>query len=546
MDSLLVNGVTYWLPENVKDVLRLVDEAHKDKEVICLRGAAHSFPIIGELEQGSATGTPYRYVMLSKMNAVKFKGRTVKVEAGCHLGVDPGDPTGISTLENSLLYQMDQRGLALPDLGGITHQSVGGFLSTGSSGGSTRYSFESALLSVDIVTCEGGKATLKTFKRPAGRNPNPDDPFFAVGMAGRGLFGVIVSATFEGIPKFFIAGQEATTELEDCEIDILGDGKKSKKPSLQDFFQTKRGINPAPEYSRLIWWPQAGVNKMVVWKAWRTTSDKAKKWAYPKVADPSKNPMKPYQEVPWIGGSPLLGNIGACMMYTAIARWPDWLIDTIGNSANSKNIVQMVDEVFYPMIFPQLIGLFVRADDAEGPQRFCDVGYTGLPMDNQMYDHLMPVWFTELWIPIEKTQAVMNALKKFYDADPQNAGTFSCEIYAAAKNNFWMSPSYGTDVVRIDVFWFAYTKGDPRTYYRKFWKLLAPFNFRPHWGKFLPDARGPQGVKYLKKNYPRWKAWMDLREKLDPDQVFVNDYWREHLDIPPAKRTLSQKRRRGS
>lgn len=546
MDSLLVNGVTYWLPENNKDVLRLVDEAHAAKEVICLRGSAHSFPIIGELERGSGNGTVYRYVMLSKINAAKFIGSTVKVGAGCHLGIDPGDPTGISSQENSLLYQLDKRGLALPDLGGISHQSVGGFLSTGSSGGSTKYSFESSLLSVDVVTGEGGKATLKTFNRPSGKNPNPDDPFFAVGVAGLGLFGIIVSATFQAVPKFFIAGQEATTAFEDCEIDLLGDGKKTKKPSLQNFFLTQRGINPPPEYSRIIWWPQQGVNKMVVWKAWRTTSAKAKKWAYPKEVDPSAKPMKPYQEVPWIGGTPLVGNIGACMLYTALARWPDWLLDTIGNSANSRNIVQMVDAVFYPMIFPQLIGFFVKADGPEGPQRFCDVGYTGLPMDNQMYDQLMPVWFTELWIPIQRTQEVMNTLKKFYDADPQNAGTFSCEIYATGKNNFWMSPSYGTDVVRIDIFWYAYNKGNPRAFYKKFWKLLAPFKFRPHWGKFLPDARGPQGIGYLKKLYPRWKAWMDLREKLDPDQVFVNDYWREHLGIAPVKRVATRKKRRAS
>jgi FAD/FMN-containing dehydrogenase len=187
MDSLLVNGATYWLPENTQEVMRLVDEAHHAGEVICLRGSAHSFPIIGELEQGSNEGTAYRYLMLSKMNSVKFKGSTVTVAAGCHLGVDPGDPTGISTLENSLLYQLDQRGLALPDLGGITHQSVGGFLSTGSSGGSTKYSFESALVGVEIVTCENGKATLKSFRRPAGRNPDPDDPFFAVAVAGLGF-----------------------------------------------------------------------------------------------------------------------------------------------------------------------------------------------------------------------------------------------------------------------------------------------------------------------------------------------------------------------
>ena len=529
MDSLLVNGVTYWLPESNQDVIRLANEAAASKQIICLRGAAHSFPIIGTLERGSTTGRSYRYVMLSKMNTVTIKGSTVTVQAGCRLGVDPSDPTGISTEKNSLLYKLDQKGLAFPDLGGITHQTVGGFLSTGSSGGSTMFSFEDAVLSVDIVTFEKGKAAVKTFKRPPKGKDNANDPFYGVAVAGLGLFGVIVSATFQCVPKFFIAGQEATSGEADCEIDLFGAG--GKKPNLEQFLMTKRGIKPTPEYTRMMWWPQAGVNKMVVWKAWRENLANAKKWAYPKDSNPSSQPLKPYQEVPWINGTPTLGNMGGCLMYTAIGRWPDWLLDTMGDTPKTRGIVQMVDQVFYPMIFPAVIELFVKEDGPEGPQRFCDVGYTGIPMDNQMSDQLMPVWFTELWIPINQTRKVMNELKKFYSAKPENAGTFGCEIYASKSNKFWLSPSYATDVVRIDIFWFAYNKGDVREFYKKFWDLLAPFKFRPHWGKYLPAADGAQGVKYLAKNYPKWQAWRDLREKLDPQQVFVNGYWRDHLGI---------------
>jgi hypothetical protein len=40
--------------------------------------------------------------------------------------------------EQSLCYALQQRGYALPDLGGISHQSVGGFLSTGSAGGTCK------------------------------------------------------------------------------------------------------------------------------------------------------------------------------------------------------------------------------------------------------------------------------------------------------------------------------------------------------------------------------------------------------------------------
>src|SRR5205807_10429427 len=65
--------------------------------------------------------------------------KTVQVQAGCNLGFNPYDPTCTSTLSNSLFYQLDREGLAFPDMGGIILQTVAGFVSTGSSGGSLKY-----------------------------------------------------------------------------------------------------------------------------------------------------------------------------------------------------------------------------------------------------------------------------------------------------------------------------------------------------------------------------------------------------------------------
>jgi hypothetical protein len=194
---------------------------------ICVRGAAHSFPLIATLEEKAATANNI-YVLLSKMNAVTIDqpNSMVAVQAGCHLGVDPFDPTGISTLQNSLLYQINQEGMALGDLGGITHQTVGGFLSTGSSGGSTQFNFEDALMSVDVITCGSNSATKVTYSRPV--PDNPDDPFYAVAVAGIGLMGIITSATFKCIATFNISGSETTTSCDDCEIDLFGPGNGKK------------------------------------------------------------------------------------------------------------------------------------------------------------------------------------------------------------------------------------------------------------------------------------------------------------------------------
>lgn len=554
MNSIVVNGATYWLPENNADVISLVNNAATTNGIICARGSGHSFPLIETLEKGPVSGRPYTYIMLSNMYSIEMVNpTTVKVQAGCHLGIDPFDPTGISTVENSLCYQLDNMGLALPDLGGITHQTIGGFLSTSSSGGSTQFAFEDALMSLDIVTWQSGTgAAVTTFNRPS--PDNPDDPFYAVGIASMGLFGVIVSATFACTPQYYIEGSETTTFTDQCTlIDLFGNNPAL--PSLEDFLQQT-------QYTRLMWWPQQSpaipyndISRMVVWQAARTDLPAAQAWAanaYKIMGTqppPGADGLKPYHEVQYILNSPLPLTLGADIIYTAIGRWPNWLQDILGNSPLYQGIVDLVDVNYGTEIFPAILNAFVQNDNDpknpnKGPQSFSDRWYTGLPMDNQMSDKLMPVWFTELWIDISQSQQVMNTLKTYYDSQPTTPdSSFSVEIYAAKQNEFWLSPAYNLDVIRIDIFWFGNNLGDPSQYYQTFWDLLAPFNFRPHWGKYLPDVintkSGNQpvtitGPTYISGQYPKWAAWMNLRRQMDPKQIFLNDYWQAHLGIEPV------------
>ena len=576
--TCVVDGIEYALPRTVQDVVNLVQEAYDSHLKVVVRGSGHSFPLIDQLQTGvteqaktdalspkpeadatSPHPSQTKFVMLSYLNSVDIdhdNGR-VRVGAGCHLGYDPFDPSGVSTLENSLLYQLDPvsrsgnrpdlTGWSLPDLGGISHQTIGGFIGTGSSGGSTQFSFEQAIVSLDIVhigpkTDGSVGAVVSTVERPA--PPEPNDRFFAIGFANLGLMGVVVSVTFsrqETFPSaengffwaFDIKGQEAITTLEDCAIDLFGPGDGTR-PSLQTFLQTTH-------YTRLLWWPQKDIEaeanspspvpteRVVVWQASRIP--------------PQLTGFNAYQEVPYIDSSPTLATLGADILFTAMGQWPTWLENILGSNNQLVPLIETAVHDNKDFLFKQFLDLFVQLDkarkapDTNKPQFFNDIWWRGLPMDNQMSDRLFPVWFTELWIPIEHTQAVMNDLHTFYRTtagpdEPDHAGTFCCEIYAAGKSNFWMSPAYQTDVIRIDVFWFANNAGKPETYYQLFWDLLSQYDFRPHWGKYLPAPQSAQGVAYMQQRYPNWQAWMNLRAEMDPTQVFVSDYWRDHLAIP--------------
>jgi hypothetical protein len=149
-------------------------------------------------------------------------------------------------------------------------------------------------------------------------------------------------------------------------------------------------------------------------------------------------------------------------------------------------------------------------------------------MDNNVDYDLIPVKFTELWFPLEKSMEVMQMLLAHYkEGGFEACGTFTCEVYSTPSSNFWLSPSYQQDVIKIDPFWFGKNHGDPdQVYFPAFWEKLKGHEYRLHWGKSLSGE-----VDYLKKLYPKWDDFMELRRQMDPHQLFVSDYWRKHLGI---------------
>ena len=500
----------FFSPASEAEIIELVIRARKDQKKIRVRGSAHSVDkaIYTSKLLPYKPSVKYINLYLDKLNNIlniDFKKKQVEVQAGCHLGLDPFDPAQKSTWENSLLYQLTQLRWALPDLGGITHQTVGGFLMTGSSGGSIRYSVADAIVAFRFID---GNGVLHTADRKKSK-----ELFEALGVS-MGLLGIITSVTFQCIDAYDIIGQESCTTTNDCAVDLFGQGS-IHRPSLEKFLKQT-------EYTRIMWWPQKGVEKAVVWQARRMQ----KKDYTAKTNPPLGAPKSPFKSVPYeeLGKYPVVAEMAAGMFY--------WIVGNL----NRLGLIGKFINSHLQRILKFVLNLFNPTDTEKkppGPQHFWDFYWRGLPMDNQIRDDLLPTEFTELWIPIEKTALVMTKLRDWYASEGLRAtGTFCCEIYGAKKNPFWLSPAYGCDVVRIDVFWYARNAGNPvRDYYPQFWKLLSEFNFRPHWGKHLPPASSEQGTAYLKKLYPRWNNFMRLRAKHDPEKIFLSDYWKQQLGL---------------
>ncbi len=557
--SAILEPDGFYHPTNEQDVVDLINQARSEGLILRVKGSGHSVP-----HAIYPDGFPYRHaeyyapafvankyrlnfepvavppgqlpLLLDKMRGLEFFDRGadtyVRAQAGVHLGRDPYDPTEESTHFNSLFYQMDQRGFGVPDMGGITHQTVGGFLATGSAGGSLKHSLEPAIESFRFVDGLGNVHECSRTQDP--------DMFSAVGVS-MGLLGVVTEVTFKCTPRFDIIGEEHIRPIADYDgwIDFFGDGDGS----LQDFLTTT-------EYSRLLWWPQKGTQKMTVWRA-RVMKDAD--YHNPNtivVNNKTTFIPKPYQEVNWLFGSPVLMEDIGDLFYHAVAWWPTWLPKFIKGAWLRMFLQSFVETFWYGWLLPLLLSVFVptdkKVDGKWQPQNFWDTWWRGLPMDNQMDDRLMKVVFTELWIPIEHTGAVMRALRDHYDKNGLSAtGIFTCELYATNKSDFWMSPAYDKDVFRVDIFLSGNDLFDPQEYYQQFWDLLAPYSFRTHWGKWQPgttdDANGVKKWRdYLKGLYPKWDEFLSMRNTMDPDQIFVNEYWRDRFGIPRLEGTQPQ------
>jgi hypothetical protein len=568
----------FYHPASEEELVSLVRAAYHQGRQLRVRGAAHSISHAvytdphAELENRVTLQTPPQgdnlNVMLDRYCGWRVKDdarKLVEADAGIHLGDDPGDPTGTASLDNSLLYQLAmEKGWTLFDTGGVTHQTVGGFTATGSSGGSLQFTADRNLWGFRIID---GRGEVHELTRE-----DADPELFHSMVPNLGLLGVVSRITFECVDNFAVAGQEAATTPEDCSIDLFGEGSDGR-PSLEQFFRDA-------EFSRLEWWPQRGAERVVTWQAQRLRPQTGFR--------PS-----PYQR---FGADPeatqhfisvlftILGNLGD--LSRARARLEDdfdHLEEVLERLTTAKGLGEAgralasflsqaielgVDAALsllqpaapliqrtLPEFFPGLLGAFVPLDsDKEGadrgePQSFRDWAWQGLPMDNAADDVLLPTEFTEIWVPVGRTREVMGLLREYF-SEPEDdheafrrTGTYAWELYAAMPTPFWINPSHSTGedewrdgAFRVDPYWFTENAEDPtQGFFLGPWEMLrdADVPFRLHWGKFQPSyAAGDRSwVDFLRAQYPRWDDFLALRAERDPNNIFLTRYWRDRFGL---------------
>ena len=100
--------------------------------------------------------------------------------------------------------------------------------------------------------------------------------------------------------------------------------------------------------------------------------------------------------------------------------------------------------------------------------------------------------------------------------------TFPLEVRFAGADDALIGPSHGRESCYVAVHVYRGTAFE--SYFRGVESIMTGYGGRPHWGK-----RNYATAAQLKDLYPEWETFQAVRERLDPDGVFANDYTRRVL-----------------
>jgi FAD-linked oxidoreductase len=144
--------------------------------------------------------------------------------------------------------------------------------------------------------------------------------------------------------------------------------------------------------------------------------------------------------------------------------------------------------------------------------------YTDIPY--RVFTSPRRVRFVEMEyaVPREALTETLRELKAMVDRSPLRV-SFPVEVRTAPADDIALSTASGRDTAYIAVHMF---RGTPyQAYFTAAERIFTAHEGRPHWGKVHT-----RDAEYLAEVYPRFAEFTALRDRLDPDRRFGNDYLR--------------------
>jgi L-gulono-1,4-lactone dehydrogenase len=146
-----------------------------------------------------------------------------------------------------------------------------------------------------------------------------------------------------------------------------------------------------------------------------------------------------------------------------------------------------------------------------------------LDASNRVYANKRLVRFTEMEyaIPREPAAEALERVLALIKRRRLPIG-FPIELRVVRPDDGLLSTAYERPTAYIAVH--QYVGMEFETYFRAVEAIMDEYEGRPHWGK-----RHYQSAATLRPRYPEWDRFAEIRERLDPQRRFENDYLRRVL-----------------
>jgi FAD-linked oxidoreductase len=194
-----------------------------------------------------------------------------------------------------------------------------------------------------------------------------------------------------------------------------------------------------------------------------------------------------------------------------LARWRAWLDDELLSNTLFSGLNRVVTRV--PAAIPALNEVSARL---LGERTYTAPAHRVFTAQRRVVFKEM-----EYAVPREAGVAALTEARRLIDASGWRI-SFPVEIRLAPAEQTPLSTSHGHDSVYLAFHTYVHAEHD--TYFAAVERVLREHGGRPHWGK-LHSLTAAE----LAPAYPRFGEFLALRDRLDPDRVFANDYLRRVL-----------------
>jgi len=362
--------------------------------------------------------------------------------------------------------QLEKRGWAITNFGSISEQSIAGAISTGTHGSSLKHGIlSSQVTELTLLLANGSEITCS-------RVINQD--IFQAACLNLGALGIITSVKMKCLKSFDL---KCTMQVETFE-------------NFLSLWKTNQ-LWETSEYIRVSWFPYA---RRVVINQQESVPP---------------NPKMHFKMTPLVWLKERFLGFYVNEMALAIGKF-------------QKKLLPFFEKLIFYGKFGAKTG--VKMEKIEP-------SYKGFPIDC-----LYSQWVDEWAIPIDKGPEALLELEKFFHKDPSCIIPFPSEkIYVHSPieirvvkcdNSAFLSQAYGQNVVYIGVIMYRpyHMNTEHEEYFRAYEWLMEKLGGRPHWAK-----RHSLPKEELRKRYPKFDKWFEIRQKLDPDGMFLGEYLQRHV-----------------